>query len=120
MGTSSVVCRLRPLVILSGMPPGRQNNELDKQRVGRYKVPDVGRISSVSTVAREASVIAHTTASATVLGDIILRRGACGHSVFQMSVSVAPGRRPMTLIPFGRNSSRRVLVKPSAPCFDAL
>src|SRR5216684_3771419 len=141
MGTSSVVCRFRPVVILSGIYCAgktmvRQNHALDKPWlgqtvartnrgsdkpwVGRYNVPEVGRISSVSTVARESSVIAQTTASATVFGDIILPRGASGHSVFQMSVSVAPGSSPMTLIPFGRNFSRRVFVKPSATCFDAL
>src|ERR1700680_2092964 len=109
----------RPVAILSGMDWFGKTNGLDKPLAGRYNVPEVGRISSVSTVAREASVSVQTTAFATVLGDIILRRGACGHSVFQMAVSVAPGRRPMTLIPLGRNSSRRVLVKPSAPCLDA-
>ena len=36
-----------------------------------------------------------------VSGDIILMRGASGHSVFQISVSVAPGRSPITRIPRG-------------------
>src|SRR5712692_148130 len=85
-----------------------------------YKVPAVGRISRFSTVALAGRRIAPMTAWATVAGDIILLRGASGQSVFQISVSVAPGSRPITRIPFGRSSWRRVLVKPSAPCFDAL
>ena len=46
-----------------------------------YKRPTVGRISSVSTVAFGGRRIALTTASATVAGDIIFFRGACGHRV---------------------------------------
>jgi len=42
-------------------------------------------------------------------GDIIFFLGALGHSVFQISVSVAPGNRAMTRMPSGRSSSRSVL-----------
>ena len=64
--------------------------------------------------------LALTTARATVSADIIFFLGAFGQSEFQIAVSVAPGIRAITRMPFGRNSSRRVLVNPSAPCFDAL
>jgi len=85
-----------------------------------YKTPTVGRISRVSTVAFGGSRIALTTAAATVAGDIIFFRGASGQRVFQMSVLVAPGNSEITRIPLGRNSSRNVLVKPSAPCLEAM
>jgi len=116
------ICTLR-LVGVVAMPkvPPTAGTGLHRVIQGAlYKGPAVGRISSVSTVAFGGRRRALTTASATVAGDIILFRGACGHRVFQISVPVAPGRRAMTRIPLGRNSSRRVLVKPSAPCFEAL
>src|SRR4051812_19207183 len=73
----------------------------------------------LSTVALGGSRMAAKIAWATLSGDIILRRGAWGQRVFQISVSVAPVCPPMTRIPRGRSSSRKVLVKPSAPCFEA-
>src|ERR1700678_108577 len=85
-----------------------------------YNVPIEGRTTSFSTVVSSGSSSASMTVRATASGDIILRLGAFGHSVFQIAVSVAPGRRATTRIPFGLNSSRSVLVKPRAPCFDAL
>jgi len=60
------------------------------------------------------------TAFAMDSGRIIRFRGAPGQKVFQMAVSVAPARSAVTRIPFSRNSSLRLLVKPSAPCLDAL
>src|SRR5436305_4913747 len=84
------------------------------------RVPAVGRISKVSTVVLGARRIASRTACATVPGEIILRRGAWGQRVFQISVSVAPGCTPITRMRRVRNSSRNVLVKPSAPCLEAL
>src|ERR1035441_2475386 len=89
-------------------------------RVNRYRIPLVGRISRVSTVALGGKRMALTTAAAMVAGDIIFFLGACGQRVFQISVLVAPGRRAITRIPLGRNSSRSVLVSPSAPCLEAL
>ena len=62
---------------------------------------------------------ASTTVRATVSADIILRLGAFGHSAPQIAVSVAPGMRAITRMPFGLNSSRTVLVNPRAPCFEA-
>ncbi len=82
--------------------------------------PAVGRISRVSTVEFGGSRIALTTAAAMVAGDIIFFRGACGQKLFQISVLVAPGMRAITRIPFPRSSSRRVLVRPSAPCLEAM
>src|ERR1700676_5515166 len=84
-----------------------------------HKRPPVGRISMVSTVAFGGSMMAFTTAAAMVAADIIFLRGACGQNEFQMSVLVAPGMRAITRMPLGRSSSRRVLVRPSAPCFEA-
>src|ERR1700727_2119249 len=84
-----------------------------------HRSPTVGRISSVSTVAFGGSRIALTAAVAIVAGDTIFFRGACGQNEFQMSVSVAPGIRAITRMPLGRSSSRNVLVKPRAPCFEA-
>ena len=46
--------------------------------------------------------------------------GASGQNVSQMDVSVAPGSSAITRILFSRSSSLRVLVNPSAPCFEAL
>jgi len=74
----------------------------------------------VSTVAFGGIRIALTTTVAMVAGDIIFFRGASGQKEFQISVLVAPGSREMTRIPLGRNSSRSVLVRPSAPCLDAM
>src|ERR1700704_6043781 len=85
-----------------------------------YNVPLEGITTIFSTVVFSGNRSASTTVRATVSADIILRLGAFGHSVFQIAVSVAPGMRAITRMPFGLNSSRNVLVKPSAPCFDAL
>src|SRR3989442_8791 len=56
----------------------------------------------------------------TVSGSIIVLRGAAAQGMFQIAVSVAPGRSAITRIPFSRSSSRSVLVNPNAPCFEAL
>src|SRR5256885_15019183 len=73
----------------------------------------------VSMVALAGRRTAERTASATVSGDIILRRGACVQRVFQIFVSVAPASSPMTRMPRGRSSFRGVLVKTRAACFLA-
>src|SRR5260370_23703280 len=91
-----------------------------RQQSLAYSVPLEGITTIFSTVAFSGNRSASTTVRATVSADIILRLGAFGHSVFQISVSVAPGMRAITRLPFGLNSSRNVLVNPRAPCFDAL
>src|ERR1035438_4001348 len=78
-----------------------------------YSVPPEGRTTIFSTVVFSGKRSAFTTVLATLSADIILRRGACGHSVFQIAVSVAPGISAITRIPFGLSSSRRVFVNPS-------
>ncbi len=83
-------------------------------------VPADGIITSSSTVLSAGKTSVFTSACATVSGCIIFLRGASGQSVFQIAVSVAPGRSAITRIPFSRSSSRSVLVNPSAPCFEAL
>jgi len=85
-----------------------------------YRVPAVGKMVSSSTVLSSGRVSALTNACATVSADIIFLRGASGHSVSQMSVSVAPGNSAITRMPVDRNYSRSVFVRPSAPCFEAL
>src|ERR1019366_9622997 len=85
-----------------------------------YSVPLEGITTIFSTVVFSGKSRALTTIRATVSADIILRLGAFGHSACQIAVSVAPGIRAITRMPFGLNSSRKVLVNPRAPCFDAL
>src|ERR1019366_4567978 len=85
-----------------------------------YRGPLEGRTTIFSTVVFSGKSRASTTVRATVSADIILRLGAFGHSACQIAVSVAPGIRAITRMPFGLNSSRKVLVNPRAPCFDAL
>ena len=85
-----------------------------------YSVPLAGITTIFSTVVFSGKSRATTTVRATVSADIILRLGAFGHNVSQIAVSVAPGIRAITRMPFGLNSSRKVLVNPRAPCFDAL
>src|SRR5215472_2364614 len=84
-----------------------------------YSGPVVGCSLISSTVLFSGRDSAHTSAVATVSGDIIFLRGASGHSAFQMSVSVAPGMSAITRIPFGRSSSRKVSVNPRAPYLEA-
>src|SRR5258708_4134009 len=100
--------------LLDAHASGRVNKHLP------YRVPVEGRTTIFSTVVLSGSRRASTTVRATVSADIILRLGAFGQSVFQIAVSVAPGIRAITRMPFGLSSSRSVLVKPSAPCLDAL
>ena len=85
-----------------------------------YSAPVEGITTIFSTVVLAGKRSASTTVRATVSGDIILRLGALGHIASQIAVSVAPGMRAITRMPFGLNSSRNVLVNPRAPCFDAL
>jgi hypothetical protein len=85
-----------------------------------YSVPALGKIVSSSTVLSVGTKSAFTTACATVFGDIIFFRGASGQKVFQIAVSVAPGRSAITRMPCPRSSSLRVFVNPSAPCLEAL
>ena len=73
-----------------------------------------------STVLCGGTFNAAIRACAITAGGIIFFRGALGHSVFQMAVSVAPGRSAITRIPWSRSSSRSVFVNPSAPCLEAL
>ena len=79
-----------------------------------------GAMVRLSTVLFSGKSNAAIKAFATVCGDIIFVRGAVGQRVLQISVSVAPGNRAITRIPFGRSSSRSVLVRPRAPCLEAL
>src|SRR6266853_2928513 len=89
-------------------------------RQGSYSAPTEGITTIFSVVVFCGNKSALTTVRATVSADIIFCLGAFGQSEFQMAVSVAPGIRAITRMPLGRNSSRNVLVKPRAPCFDAL
>src|ERR1019366_5908266 len=109
---------LAPSLSAAGDPANRGSTETSS--TPRYSVPFEGITTTFSTVVFSGKSSASTTVQATVSADIILRLGASGHSVFQSTVSVAPGMRATTRIPFGRNSSRKVLVNPNAPCFDAL
>src|SRR5690349_15661572 len=85
-----------------------------------HRAPPGGKILISSTTLSRGSFRALTTASATADAGIIFFRGASGQNVFQIAVSVAPGRSAITRIPLFLTSSRRVLVKPSAPYLDAL
>src|SRR5256885_1861967 len=71
------LCTLR----LAGRPP---NGPADRM------------ITSSSTVLSAGKISAFTRACATVSGCIIFLRGASGQSVFQIAVSVAPGRSAIT------------------------
>src|ERR1035441_2002452 len=86
-----------------------------KLNSGPYSVPTVGITTIFSTVVLSGTSSALTTVPATVSAEIILRRGALGHNLFQIAVSVAPGMSAITRIPFGLNSSRNVSVNPRAP-----
>src|SRR5712691_10341581 len=92
------------------LPFQRRSNQRTTRLHCYYSVPALGRIANSSTVLLAGSTSAFTTAVATVFGTIIFFRGASGQSVFQMSVSVAPGMSAITRMPFGRNSSRKVFV----------
>src|SRR5216683_5520634 len=85
-----------------------------------HSVPLEGITTTFSAVVFSGKSSTSITVRATVSADIILRLGAFGHSVSQIAVSVAPGIRAITRMPFGLNYSRNVLVNPRAPCFDAL